>query len=116
MAKVYDRYILHTDDPTVRKDSSNEYKAEGGEWTKHVQHPNGVKEHVHEHGSSLYETHAPSLKEARAKLEEAQGRTEARLSSHTTEHTVYRNPDFAFHKGNRGHIKPTIIKGGKSDD
>lgn len=66
------RYVMHTDDGEVRKANAKKWDPERHGFVPAHTHSNGVKEHIEpEYGSSLYVYHAPNLKEARTKINEA---------------------------------------------
>lgn len=111
-----DRYIMHDDAPDVRKDNSMRYNPKGEEWAEKHEHPEGVTQHVHKYGSSLYVTHAPSKGEATTRIHAAEKRWHSQLEAKyplDEGNQVYSNPKFAFSPENRGKVKPVVIKGGK---
>lgn len=119
-SNVFNRYVMHTDAPDVRKDNAGRYKAKGEEWESPINHPEGVKEHRHEYGSSLYETHARTKTEAIKKISSVTQRLEKEAGQWLDSQPVtYVNPKYAFRpefKNRASSPKPQVIQGGKKDD
>lgn len=80
-AKLH-RYALHTDNPDVVRADSPKHDPEKHGFVSVHTHSNGVKEHVDpEYGSTLFTAHAPNMKEARSKINEAHENYSARESA-----------------------------------
>jgi hypothetical protein len=73
------RYVLHTDNPDVRKANSSKMDPEKHGFVPVHTYDNGVKEHVEpDGGSGLFVHHAANIKEARAAIHGAMEKASTR--------------------------------------